>query len=329
MPSFKFISVLFSNKNQKMSKSTSESITFKCNPDCGYELKHISIVKINKNLTKPTSLFLAVSLKFQDETANRNFIVYFDFDNYSYKIYSFDLSELATVFDDETIAYFAKIDFTENSYFENFDYSNDVYCRLLSNHSVFFQKFALENQLTFELVKHLNRKVFYSLFFNPVFQLKNEHHVPLKHLNYILSNVKTETFEENFINSAYGEYATKFNNEFMLQMINCIFKYNFDLYVVKSIATFILIYLANMICEFISMKIQFFNIDEQLQVIFKDNRFPKELLSNETFVDFILNNEDNEEIFEEYKDIFNVDLKDKIANLFPLYVLEAIDYKKH
>ena len=196
MPSFKFISVLFSNKNQKMSKSTSESITFKCNPDCGYELKHISIVKINKNLTKPTSLFLAVSLKFQDETANRNFIVYFDFDNYSYKIYSFDLSELATVFDDETIAYFAKIDFTENSYFENFDYSNDVYCRLLSNHSVFFQKFALENQLTFELVKHLNRKVFYSLFFNPVFQFKNEHHVPLKHLDYILSNVKTETFEK-------------------------------------------------------------------------------------------------------------------------------------
>ena len=239
------------------------------------------------------------------------------------------MSESATVFDNETIADFAKTNFTENSYFENFDYSNDVYYRLLSNHSALFQKFALENQLTFELVKHLNRKVFYSLFFNPVFQLKNEHHVPLKHLNYILSNVKTETFEENFIDSAYGEYATKFNNEFMLQMINCIFKYNFDLYVVKSIATFILIYLANMICEFISMKIQFFNIDEQLQVIFKDNRFPKELLSNETFVDFILNNEDNEEIFEEYKDIFNVDLKDKIANLFPTYVLEAIDYKKH
>lgn len=237
------------------------------------------------------------------------------------------MSELATVFDNETIADFAKIDFTENSYLENFDYSNDFYCRLLSNHSALFQKFALENQLTFELVKHLNRKVFYSLFFNPVFQLQNEHHVPLKYLDYILSNVKTETFEENFIGSAYGEYATKFNNEFMLQMIHCIFKSNPDLYVVKAIATFILIYLANMICEFISMKIPFFNIDEQLQVIFKDDRFPKELLSNETFVDFILNNEDNEEIFEEYKDIFNVDLKDKIANLFPSYVLEAIDYK--
>ena len=317
MFSFKFISDLFSNKNHKISKSLNESITFECNFDCEYELKHISIVKINKNFIKPTSLFLAVSLKFKDDAANRNFIVHFNFDNYSYKIYSFDLYELATVFDNETIADFAKIDFTENSYLENFDYSNDVYCRLLSNHSALFQKFALENQLTFELVKHLNRKVFYSLFFNPVFQLKNEHHVPLKHLNYILSNVKTETFEENFIGSAYGEYATKFNNEFMLQMIHCIFKSNSDLYVVKSIATFILIYLANMICEFISMKIPFFNIDEQLQVIFKDDRFPKELLSNETFVDFILNNEDN------------VDLKDKIANLFPTYVLEAIDYKKH
>lgn len=50
MPSFKFISVLFSNKNQKISKPTNEAITFKCNPDCEYELKHISIVKINKRL---------------------------------------------------------------------------------------------------------------------------------------------------------------------------------------------------------------------------------------------------------------------------------------
>ena len=149
MPSFKFISVLFSNKNHKISESLNKSITFKCNSDCEYELEHISIVKTNKKIAKLTSLFLAVSLKFQDDAANRNFIVHFDFDNYSYKIYSFDLSELATVFDNETIADFAKIDFTKNSYLENFDYSNDVYCRLLSNHSALFQKFALENQLTF------------------------------------------------------------------------------------------------------------------------------------------------------------------------------------
>ena len=78
---------MFFNKNHKISKSFNESITFKCSPDCEYKLKHISIVKTNKNLTKLTSLFIAVTLKFQDDAVNRNFIVHFDFDNYSYKIY--------------------------------------------------------------------------------------------------------------------------------------------------------------------------------------------------------------------------------------------------
>lgn len=324
---------LFSQNKQedKLSSLTKIKQMKISNDDETFHLKHISIIKTDIQ-SDDSSLFLAVSVQFNNENYNRNFIV--ELKNFDYKIYSYDLDKLSKIFDTELVKLFAKIDFIDQAYFadsQNYFSTNklqkDKYFNELVKRSS-FQKFAIDNDITLDLFKNLNRKFFYFLFFTPV--PEHDVHVPLKYLDNILFSLNKNNFEQNIISSAFGEYATMFNNQLILKIISLSFKdkKTIDLSVIKVNATIIRAYLAIMMVEFITIGIPFFDIDKQLKQIFESESFPKELLSNETFADIIVNDENIVKFFEEYQETFDVDLKTKVISLFPNYVLEAILYKE-
>lgn len=324
---------LFSQNKQedKLSSLTKIKQTKISNDDETFHLKHISIIKTDIQ-SDDSSLFLAVSIRFNDENYNRNFIV--ELKQFDYKIYSYDLDKLSKIFDTELVKLFAKIDFIDRAYFadsQNYFSTNklqkDKYFNELIKRSS-FQKFAIDNDITLDLFKNLNRKFFYFLFFTPV--PEHDVHVPLKYLDNILFSLNKNNFEQNIISSAFGEYATIFNNQLILKIISLSFKdkKTIDLSVIKTNAAIIRAYLAIMMVEFITIGIPFFDIDKQLKQIFESESFPKELLSNETFADIIVNDENIVKFFEEYQETFDVDLKTKVISLFPNYVLEAIAYKE-
>lgn len=324
---------LFSQNKQedKLSSLTKIKQTKISNDDETFHLKHISIIKTDIQ-SDDSSLFLAVSVQFNNENYNRNFIV--ELKNFDYKIYVYDLEKLSKIFDTELIKSFAKIDFIEHAYFadsQNYISTNklqkDKYLSELLTRSS-FQKFAITNDITFDLFKNLNRKFFYWLFFKP--NPKNDVHVPLKYLDNILFRLNKNNLEQNIISSVFGEYATMFNNQLILKIISLSFKdkKTINLSVIKVNAAIIRAYLAIMMVEFITIGIPFFDIDKQLKQIFESESFPKELLSNETFADIIVNDENIVKFFEEYQETFDVDLKTKVISLFPNYVLEAIAYKE-
>lgn len=324
---------LFSQNKQedKLSSLTKIKQTEISNDDETFHLKHISIIKTDIQ-SDDSSLFLAVSVQFNNENYNRNFIV--ELKQFDYKIYSYDLDKLSKIFDTELVKLFAKIDFIDQAYFadsQNYFSTNklqkDKYFNELVKRSS-FQKFAIDNDITLDLFKNLNRKFFYFLFFTPV--PEHDVHVPLKYLDNILFSLNKNNFEQNIISSAFGEYATMFNNQLILKIISLSFKdkKTIDLSVIKTNAAIVRAYLAIMMVEFITIGIPFFDIDKQLKQIFESESFPKELLSNETFADIIVNDENIVKFFEEYQETFDVDLKTKVISLFPNYVLEAIAYKK-
>ena len=328
---------LFSQNKQedKLSSLTKNEQTKISNDDETFHLKHISIIKTDIQPVESSadlSLFLAVSVQFNNESYNRNFIV--ELKNFDYKIYSYDLVELSKIFNAELIQSFAKIDFIEHTYFA--DSQNCISTKELQKDKYFnellkrssFQKFAIDNNITFDLIKNLNRQFFYFLFVTPV--PKYDVHVPLKHLDYILCCLNENNLKQNIISSAFGEYATMFNNQLISKIISLSFKdkKTINLSVIKGNAAIILIYLGIMIVEFMTIGSPFFDIDKQLKQIFESKSFPKELLSNETFADIIVNDKNVVKLFEEYQETFDVDLKAKVISLFPNYVLEAIAYNE-
>ena len=107
---------LFSENKQedKLSSLTKNKQTKISNDDETFHLKHISIIKTDIQ-SDDSSLFLAVSVQFNNENYNRNFIV--ELKNFDYKIYVYDLEKLSKIFDAELIKSFSKIDFIEHTYF--------------------------------------------------------------------------------------------------------------------------------------------------------------------------------------------------------------------
>lgn len=326
---------LFSQNKQEDKLSILTKIKQAKNSNDDFHLKHISIIKTNIQSDESFAglpLFLAVSVRFNDENYNRNFIV--ELKQFDYKIYSYDLDKLSKIFDTELVKLFAKIDFINQAYFadsQNYFSTNklqkDKYFNELVKRSS-FQKFAIDNDITLDLFKNLNRKFFYFLFFTPV--PEHDVHVPLKYLDNILFSLNKNNFEQNIISSAFGEYATMFNNQLILKIISLSFKdkKTIDLSVIKTNAAIVRLYLGIMIVEFMTIGIPLFDIDKQVKQIFEHDSFPKELLSNETFADIILNDDHIINLFEKYQATFDVDLKAKVMSLFPTYVLEAIAYKK-